>query len=69
MVKFDDIPDAYFANDLLEDEDPAKVWLKQEFVAPICTSIAFLSFAFCVAYVMKFKGDYKELKCCKCEWV
>ena len=57
MVTFDEIPDAYFANDLLEYEDPAKIWIKQEYVAPICASSALLSLALGVAYVMKYKGD------------
>ena len=51
MVSFEDIPEAYFTQNLLSRDDPKKVWIKENQVTTICFSIALLSAIYCATNI------------------
>jgi len=60
MVSYEQIPTIYFAEGLMTEEDPQKVWIQESQLATICILSTVLPFIFAIAYVIKSKLKNKN---------
>ena len=60
MVSYEQIPTIYFADGLMTEEDPQKVWIQESQLATICILSTVLSLTFAIAYVIKSKPKNKK---------